>query len=63
MAKKEKTGIAIDVSKEDNLLLKQYILNLENIGIYKTKSQAASKLFTVGLYNEIKNFSDDNDNK
>jgi hypothetical protein len=55
MAKKDKISIAITVSKEDNLLLKQHLLNLENLGVIKTKSEIASDLFVIGLHNEYEN--------
>ena len=52
MAKKTEIWIAIKISQEDNLLLKQHRLNLENLGVVKTKSEIASNLFSIGLQSE-----------
>ena len=51
MAKKnkDKTGRVVLVSKEDNLLLKQYFLNAENLGCTKTNSELCNDIFAVGL--------------
>jgi len=55
--KKEKVSTVIIFSMEDNLLLKQYMINLESVGVYKTKSEVASELFSVGLHREYEMLS------
>jgi len=53
MAKKVKTGMVIEIEKEDRLKLKRRLLELEEIGVRMTASQYASKCFKIGLLNEI----------
>lgn len=57
--KKEKTGRVIMVSKEDNLLLKQYFIDAGNLGVTLTNSEICDQIFSIGLHNIIKNISDE----
>lgn len=52
--KKAKTGRVINVSPEDRRLFRQYLLDLEDIGVYKNPTEVASDLFAEGLHNAIK---------
>jgi hypothetical protein len=54
MTKKDKNkGIVIFISKEEDKLLRQYMLDVEDLGVEeKTKSEHASRLFSIGLHNE-----------
>jgi len=61
MAKKTKTktGRVILVSKEDNVLLKQYFLDAENIGVTLTNSELCDRIFSIGLHNVVKSMADE----
>jgi len=52
MARKIKTGLVIEIEKEDRLKLKRRLLALEEIGVRMTASQFASKCFKIGLKSE-----------
>ena len=56
MAKKN-TGIVIQLSFEDKLLLKKHQLHLEEIGVKKTLAELASDIFAVGLGYELKTYA------
>lgn len=50
----ETVSIQIFISKEDDKLLRQYMLDVEDLGVQaKTKSEHASRLFSIGLHNEM----------
>ena len=49
----KKIGLVIKLTQEDDMLLKRHQLNLEELGIKKTKSELASDLFCAGLHSEI----------
>lgn len=53
MGKKFKTGLVIQIEKEDRLKLKRRLLELEEIGVEMTASEYASKCFKIGLLSEI----------
>jgi hypothetical protein len=57
MAKKETKGRVIELSKEDKLLFKKYLIALEEIGIEKKPALVASELFSIGLHNEYEMLS------
>jgi hypothetical protein len=54
MAKKDKTGRVITVSKEDNRLFKKYLILLEEMGVDKSPNEVASELFSFGLHANYK---------
>lgn len=56
MAKKKQgeKGMVIFISKDFNLKLKQHMLNLEKIGVHKTKAELIPLLAEVGLMFEQK---------
>ena len=51
MAKKikEKTSRMIRVSKENNRIFKQMLLDLYDIGVFRTPDELADELFELGL--------------
>ena len=51
MAKKDKT-VLVFVTDDLNLKLKQYMLDLEKLGIHRTKADLIIKLAEVGLMYE-----------
>lgn len=51
MKPKEKVGMVIQIEKEDRLLLKRRLLELEEDGIKMTSSEFASLCFKIGLKN------------
>jgi len=53
MAKKT-TGLVIQISVEDNLLLKKHKLHLEELGIKRNLKELASDLFCLGLHTTAK---------
>jgi hypothetical protein len=54
MAKKikEKTQRVIRVSKENNRIFKQMLLDLYDIGVFRTPDELADELFQIGLYSK-----------
>jgi hypothetical protein len=57
MAKKikEKTQRVIRVSKENNRIFKQMLLDLYDIGVFRTPDELADELFEIGLNTKKKN--------
>jgi hypothetical protein len=54
MENDELVSIQIFITKEDDKKLRQYMLDVEDLGVAeKTKSQHASRLFRIGLQNEM----------
>ncbi len=53
--KKNKAGRVIQVSREDNILLKKYFLYNESIGVTLTNSEICDQIFKEGLYLVAKN--------
>ena len=58
--KKDKTGRVVLVTKEDNLLLKQYLVYAESIGVTLTNSEICDQIFQTGLYTVAKNMNHEN---
>ena len=54
MAKKDKTGRVIRVSKQTNRIFKQILLDLEDMKVDKTPDQLADELFENGVYAKMK---------
>jgi hypothetical protein len=52
--KKEKTSRVITISKQDNWLFKEYVIELEKTGCTKNPSEIASDCFAFGLYESSK---------
>jgi len=52
MAKKtkDKTGRVVMVTKEDNLLLKQYFLDAEEVGCTLSNAEICNQIFSRGLH-------------
>lgn len=61
MAKKikEKTQRVIRVSKENNRIFKQMLLDLYDIGVFRTPDELADELFEIGLFTKQKGLSND----
>jgi len=61
MAKKnhETIGRVIQVSKTDNRLFKQILLDLYDKNVLKTPSQLADELFSLGLHTKEKELRDE----
>ena len=56
MTKEKNTkGLVVFITKEFDLKLKQYLLDLEKVGVQRTKADAVARLAQIGLMNEIKN--------
>ena len=51
---KEKVGRVVIVSKEDNMLLKQYFIDAEEIGCTLSNGEICSQIFSIGLHTQIK---------
>ena len=51
---KEKTGRVIQITKEDNRIFKQMILDLYDMGIFRTSNELADELFSLGLHTKAK---------
>lgn len=57
---KAKTSRVIYVSKEDNIIFKQYLLDIEKLGVdTDLPIDIASRLFSIGLHNEVKNLQNE----
>jgi len=54
MKQKEKTGRVIRVSKENNRIFKQMLLDLYDINVFRTPDQLADELFEKGLHAKAK---------
>jgi hypothetical protein len=52
MAKKDKKGRVVRVSKETNRIFKQILLDLEDRGIERTPNQLADELFEIGVFSK-----------
>lgn len=50
----DKLGIVVKISKEFDIKLKEYMLELEKVGVKKTKAEMAYHLMAIGLQQETK---------
>ena len=50
----DELGIVVKISKEFDIKLKEYMLELEKIGVKKTKAETAYYLMAIGLQQETK---------
>jgi hypothetical protein len=55
--KKDKTGRVVLVTKDDNILLKQYFAYNESIGVTLTNSEICDQIFKKGLYESVKDMT------
>ena len=60
--KKDRTGRVILISKEDNILLKQYFLYGESKGVTLSNSEICDNIFRTGLYEITKEMTNGNNN-
>jgi hypothetical protein len=51
---KEKTGRVVMISKENNLLLKQYFIYNERMGVTLSNSDICDQIFEIGLITATK---------
>jgi hypothetical protein len=64
MAKnKEVKGRNVLVSKEDNRIFRQMLLDLYDKGIFRTPPQLADELFTLGLHTKLKELANGKNEK
>ena len=61
MAKKfkEKTGRVIRVTRDNNRLFKQMLLDLYDMDIFRTPDELADELFSYGLHTKAKDLRDE----
>ena len=58
MAKNDKTGRVVRVSKTVQRVFKQILWDLEDMGVKKTPNQLADELFESAVYNKEKELRD-----
>ena len=56
---KEITGRVIRVTRDDNRIFKQMLLDLYDVNVFRTSDQLADELFSLGLHTKNKSLKDE----
>jgi len=60
---KEKTGRVIRVSRDDNRIFKQMLLDLYDMEVFRSPDELADELFSLGLHTKAKDLRNEKPDK